>query len=219
MGLQHVERRLERFVEGAVAKAFRGGLQPVEIGRRLAREMDLRRTVGVHSVIAPNDFEVVLAPSDYHRFEPFADVLARELTEAAREHARSEGYELVGPIVVSLAADESLRPGIFQVDAELREGPGGGLPAWVVLPDGERIELGEELLTIGRLPDCGVVLSDANVSRHHAELRRAGTEVLVADLGSTNGTMVNGAPATDQPLQDGDVITVGSTAIRFEMAG
>jgi len=219
MGLQHVERRLERFVEGAVAKAFRGGLQPVEIGRRLAREMDLRRTMGVHGVIAPNDFEVVLAPGDYHRFEPFADVLVQELTEAARDHARTEGYEVIGPMVVSLAADGSLRPGIFQVDAELREGPGGGLPAYLILPDGDRIKLGEDVLVIGRQPDCGVVLSDPNVSRHHAELRRAGTQVLVADLGSTNGTMVNGAPATDQPLRDGDTITVGSTAISFEMVG
>ncbi len=206
-------------MEGAIAKAFRGGLQPVEIGRRLAREMDLRRTVGVHSVIAPNDFEVVLAPSDYHRFEPFADVLVRELVDAAWEHARSEAYELVGAIVVSLAADDAMRPGIFQVNAEFSEGPGGGLPAWLVLPDGERFELGEEPLTIGRLPDCAVVLSDPNVSRHHAEVRRVGTQALVADLGSTNGTRVNGAAATEEPLRNGDVITVGNTAILFEMAG
>lgn len=217
MGLQHVERRLERFVEGTIAKAFKGGLQPVEIGRRLAREMDLRRTVGVHGVIAPNDFEVVLATGDYYRFEPFVESLTRELAEAAREHATSEGYELIGPVVVNLAADDSLRPGIFSVDAELTEGPGGGLPAWLVLPDGERVELGEEALTIGRLPECAVALSDPNVSRHHAEVRRAGTQVLVADLGSTNGTRVNGAPTTERPLRDGDVITVGSTAIRFEM--
>ena len=68
MGLQQFERRLERLVEGAFAKAFRSGLQPVELGRRLSREMDLQRTVGVHGLIAPNKFTVALSPSDSERF-------------------------------------------------------------------------------------------------------------------------------------------------------
>ncbi|MBV9660615.1 MAG: DUF3662 domain-containing protein, partial [Acidimicrobiales bacterium] len=64
MGLQQFERRLERMVEGVFARAFRGGLQPVEIGRRLTREMDLRRTIAPKGVLAPNEFLVVLAPAD-----------------------------------------------------------------------------------------------------------------------------------------------------------
>jgi len=65
MGLQQFERRLERLVEGAFAKAFRGELQPVELGRRITREMDLRRAVGVHGFIVPNDFNIFLAPADF----------------------------------------------------------------------------------------------------------------------------------------------------------
>ena len=62
MGLQQFERRLERLVEGAFAKAFRGQLQPIELGRRLTREMDLRRAVGIHGFIVPNQFNIFLAP-------------------------------------------------------------------------------------------------------------------------------------------------------------
>src|SRR5471030_499379 len=99
MGLQQFEQRLERLVEGAFAKAFRGELQPIELGRRLTREMDLRRQLSVRGLIAPNVFEILLAKEDYERFGGLVDVLAREeLPNAAREHARSEGYAFVGAV-------------------------------------------------------------------------------------------------------------------------
>src|SRR5487761_2742845 len=100
MGLQQFEHRLERLVEGTFAKAFRGALQPVELGRRLTREMDLHRAVAVRGVIAPNAFEVLLSEGDYERFGGFVDVLAAELADAAREHAQSEGYVFLGPVDV-----------------------------------------------------------------------------------------------------------------------
>ena len=71
MGLQRFERGLERLVEGVFAKAFRSGLQPVELGRRLAREMDLRRSVGVNGMVAPNHYEIALSPVDAERFASF----------------------------------------------------------------------------------------------------------------------------------------------------
>jgi hypothetical protein len=208
MGLQQFEQRLERLVEGALSKALRGGLQPVEIGRRLAREMDLLRRVGMRGLIAPNSFVVSLSAPDAARFESFADALARELADIARDHARDEGYVFVGPVDVEIHRDPSLR--------EVAEGP-EGLPAGsLVLPDGSRVVLGTEPVVIGRLPECTVVLSDPNVSRRHAEVRRQGNEVVVADLRSTNGTRVNGIPVHEKALADGDEISVGTTALRFE---
>jgi hypothetical protein len=120
MGLQQFEQRLERLVEGAFSKALRGGLQPVEIARRLTREMDLMRRVGVHGLIAPNAFVVILSVPDAERFDSFADALARELGDAAREHARAEGYEFVGPVTVELRSLDTLRPGRFTVKARSR---------------------------------------------------------------------------------------------------
>jgi hypothetical protein len=217
MGLQQFEDRLERLVEGTLAKPFRSNLQPVEIGRRLTREMDLHRRVGVRGLIAPNSFSVTLAKADVDRFSNFLDALVRELAEAAREHARNEQYTFVGPIDVQILEGPRLRAGRFSVAAEVIEGPDGLAPAELVLPGGGRIHIEAAPIIIGRMPECGVVLSDPNVSRRHAEVLRVNEAFMVRDLGSTNGTKVNGAPVREQYLQSGDNITVGSTTIVFEM--
>jgi hypothetical protein len=178
MGLQKFEGRLERIVDGTFSKAFRGELHPVEIGRRLTREMDLRRRLGVHGLIAPNYF--------------------------------------VGPVTVTAIEDPGLRRGRFSILSEVREGPSGLSAASIVLADGERIVLGPEAITIGRLPESTVVVTDPNASRRHAEIRRVGNDVVVVDLNSTNGTRVNGAGIQERKLADGDEIVVGTTFLRFE---
>ncbi|MCU1493955.1 MAG: hypothetical protein JWO62_1719 [Acidimicrobiaceae bacterium] len=215
MGLQQFEQRLERLVEGAFAKAFRGELQPIELGRRLTREMDLQRALSVRGLIAPNTFAVLLSQEDYERFGGFVEVLSRELVDAAREHARAEGYSFLGPVQVRIGWNEDLSRSTFVVSSEVVEGeevPGG----WVVLPDGRRVAIADEPVTIGRLPECDIPLGDANVSRRHAELHRDGGNVFVVDLDSTNGTRVNGTPVRQQRLTDGDLVTVGITTFRFE---
>ena len=216
MGLQQFEQRLERLVEGVFAKAFRSGLQPVELGRRLTREMDLHRTVGVRGTIAPNHFTVALSQSDQERFASFAESLTRELCDAVREHARDESYGFVGPVEVKLEDDPSLGPGEFLVASEMVEAPGGARVAAVALGDGRRVVVGDDPVTIGRLPECDIVLADPNVSRRHAEVRRQGDDFVVVDLGSTNGTKVNGAGVKERRLTDGDEVTVGGTRLRFE---
>jgi hypothetical protein len=217
MGLQQFERRLERLVEGAFAKAFRGQLQPVELGRRLTREMDLRRAVGVHGFMVPNHFDVYLAPQDFQRFEAFGDALVRELVAAVKEHAGRENYHFVGPVEVEFHLDEDLSTSTFAIESDLQEGD--DLPAdWLVYPDGRRVGIGATVVTIGRLPECAVVLDDPNVSRRHAQVRREGDAVMVVDLGSTNGTRVNGVVVREHRLAPGDVVTVGGTALRFEHA-
>lgn len=216
MGLQQFERRLERLVEGVFAKAFRSGLQPVELGRRLTREMDANRAVGLRGAIVPNVFTFALSPADHERFASFADALTRELADAAREHARNEAYVFVGPVEVSLEEDPSLTAGMFLLSGEVHEAAGGGAVGSLVLPDGERVSVGEEPVSIGRLAECDVVLADSSVSRRHAEVRRQGSDFVVADLGSTNGTKVNGAGVKERRLVDGDEISVGSAKLRFE---
>lgn len=217
MVLQQFERRLERLVEGVFARTFRSGLQPVEIGRRLTREMDLYRTVGMRSLIAPNEFVVAVSAEDAARFEPFADVLVRELGEAARDHARAEGYGFLGPVEIRLDVDHSLPPGMFLVAGSFKEGPGGGRDAAVVLPDGTRVAVGTEPVVIGRLPGCSIVLEDANVSRRHAEVRRHRDGLVLTDLSSTNGTKVNGTTVQRCELNDGDRITMGRTTLSIEV--
>src|SRR6478752_2571713 len=125
MGLQQFERRLERLVEGVFAKAFRSGLQPVEIGRRLTREMDLRRTVAPRGTLTPNAFTVVLSASDRERFAPIEDELVEELISVARDHARTEGYVFLGKVSVELTTDDSLTKGMLLVSGEMTQAGGG----------------------------------------------------------------------------------------------
>ncbi len=215
MGLQRFERRLERLVEGGFGKAFRAGLQPVEIGRRLVRELDAGRTLGVRGTVAPNHFVVHVAGEDLARFEGFHESLITELCDTVRESARESNYRFVGPVEVHVVADPQAGLGSLGVEATIAAGEEGAAGA-LVLPDGRRIQLGEEPVRIGRLPDCAIALSDSQVSRHHSEVRRGEQGFTVVDLGSLNGTLVNGAAVQEHALTDGDVIRIGETEIRYE---
>lgn len=78
------------------------------------------------------------------------------------------------------------------------------------------IPITSNVITVGRHPDCDVVLDDITVSRRHAELRRTGDEVTVTDLGSLNGIYVNREPVDHTSLTDGDTIWVGKYRLRFQ---
>lgn len=218
MALQEFERRLERLVEGVFAKAFRRGLTPIEVGRRLTREMDVRRTVGVRGLIAPNQFRVSVSSDDYTAvIEKMENELRRDLGAYAREHAREEGYHLVGPIDVSFEVDEGLGAGEFRVASDMAEGEGGGPLGALVDAKGNRVQITSQPVTVGRHPECDVVLNDHEVSRQHAEVRRDEDGFVIVDLGSLNGTKVNGAGVKgSRTLHDGDSIVIGAHTFRFE---
>jgi len=204
-------------IEGAFGLAFKSGLRPVELGRRLVREMDDNRSVDVRGrTLVPNSFTVELSTEDHDQFADIADTLTRELAEAAREHARDEGYHFLGPVEVTLQAEEAMRTGSFQIVGRLREGRGGVGAGSLLLPTGDRLPLGDKTITVGRRPESSIVLGDPNVSRNHAEVRPHGMGYLLVDLGSTNGTRVNGVRVSNQALQDGDEIMFGNTVVRFE---
>lgn len=217
MALQEFERRLERLVEGVFAKAFRRGVTPIEVGRRITREMDVQRTVGVRGLIAPNKFTVALCKEDHEQLAGMANKLKGDLAGLAREHAKQEGYSLVGPVEVELTVDEKIGRGEFLVASEMAESEDGGPAGAVVLADGSRVRIGPEPISIGRYPDNDVVLPEDEVSRHHAEVRRLDGGFHVVDLNSLNGTKVNGSGVTDRRLEDGDVIQIGVHSLRFEL--
>jgi hypothetical protein len=217
MGLKGFERRLERLVEGVFAKAFRSSLRPVELGRRLIREMDDQRTVNVQgNVAAPNHFTITLGPEDHAQFAEIEESLLRALADEARTHARDENYVFMGPVEVLLKKDDDLGVGSFGLSARFKEGVGGTSGGSVVLEDGTRFVLSDQVTTIGRSADSTIRLADASVSRRHAEIRPTGDGWTVVDLGSTNGTRVNGAPVKERRLQDGDTVAAGDATLRFE---
>ncbi len=215
MALSGFERRLEKFVEGAFSKAFRSGLQPIEVGRRIAREMNSGRTIGLRGPVVPNHFLVLLSREDTARFESFAKALAQELKVAACDHASDEQYHFLGPVTVELAEDLKKRKGNFEVVATIEESK---LPpaAQFRLPDGTRVAVGE-LITIGRTPECDITLTDQKTSRVHAEVRFVPGGHLLVDLASTNGTLVNSTLVKEHLLVDGDTITIGNANLYYEV--
>ena len=142
--------------------------------------------------------------------------MLRELAEAARDHAHDEGYIFVGPVGAELVVDVTLRTGSFHIDARLREGPAGAGRARCVLPSGERLPLGEAGGHVRAPPESTLVLADPNVSRNHAEIRPPGNGYVLVDLGSTNGTRVNGTRIATTSSREGDEVTFGNTVFRFE---
>lgn len=150
------------------------------------------------------------------------DELVDELIAVARDHAEIERYTFVGPLSVVMETDDQLSPGMVLVSGEMARHE-ESVRSRLKLPDGRTIKLTDQPVTIGRLPECTIVLGDPNVSRLHAEVRpassdRSGTpQYEIADKGSTNGTKVNGMPVVGaRVLASGDTITLGATAIGYE---
>ncbi|MFV1990375.1 MAG: FhaA domain-containing protein, partial [Acidimicrobiales bacterium] len=219
MGLKGFERRLERLVEGAFSRAFRSGLRPVQLGRRLVREMDDKRTLGVSGdQVAPNQFLVVISESDFERLTGVKTSLERDLAETARDHARSENYKFLGPVAVEVLGEINVREGDFDITATFAEAEGVQGAGSLVIDSEVRVPLEAPVVILGRLAECSVQLSDPNVSRQHAELNNVEGGWVITDLGSMNGTRVNGYPIGEQRLADGDIITIGQHTIRFEIS-
>ena len=124
MGLQSIERTLERMVESVFSRSSRRGLRPVELGRRLLRHMDEHRSVDVKGRrLVPNAFTFYLSPTDHAAFADIDHALRHELAEAAREYAREEGFGMVGPVSITFEVDQQLKTGRFGIFSHMREAP------------------------------------------------------------------------------------------------
>jgi hypothetical protein len=228
--LARFERALERIVEGSVAGVFRLRVQPAEIGRRLERAMLDGRVTSVGTSLAPNVYEVRLHPEDVARFTSWEQALSREMETWLAELAFARGLSTVGPIQVRLVEDASV--GRRSVQAEGRYDPGAApaeksrrsargltrplrlLPTDPGLP---QVSLVSSPVRVGRATDNDLVLTDPEVSRHHARLEPDGHGWRAVDLGSTNGTWVNGVRLNTGTITAGDEIAFGG--IRYTVAG
>lgn len=276
--LSDFEDRIGNVVEGGFARVFRSPVQPAEIARKLAREMERRKVVGVGKVYAPTLYNVLLSEADDAQLGGFAETLAGELETYLVSEARDHSYALATRPVVRFLVDDELKLGRFDVigellspeemAAELNEelpASSGGLPtdsdsrvgsiaaAAPVVPvvragllyDAEAEEcvaaaalagdlepvpalstvtirgldrdvvLSGNRMVVGRLASCDVCLADANTSRQHAAFVREGAGWAIEDLGSTNGTLLNGKRVDSARLIDGDVIVVGVTELVY----
>lgn len=181
------------------------------------REIDANQSVAVDGALAvPNHYWVYISTADYERFQEVETPLTNELIEAARTHIADESYRVLGPVSVVLVEAADYPEGTLQVQAQWREGAISPSAAELVLETGERFAIGDEPFTVGRLPNCSLILSDENVSRTHATIQRVPGGWTLTDAGSTNGTTVNGTRVSEAQLQPGDQIVFGATPATFE---
>lgn len=252
--LKKLEEKIQGLFEGGFGRAFKSPVQPVELARKLAKEMDEHKVISVSRVYVPNEYSLFLSPGDHQQFEAYEDHLKEDLADYLTEHAREEGHDLLSRPIIIIETDEDLAVGEFGIATRMVSAPDAPAPdapapepepgATVVYrpsPPGtmsvgaeearrqglarEKItltagnqayEVDKRVVLIGRSRQCDLVLPDSNVSRQHAELRQRHGDYVIVDLGSTNGVEVNGNKVESLALANGDVITLGTTRVRFE---
>jgi hypothetical protein len=214
--LDSFERGLERAVNGAFAKTFRSGIQPVEIAAALRGELDKKAAVVSRDrIIAPNAFTVSLSAADSDRMSALGGTLRDELMTLVQKHARTQGYSFSGPLSIDIVRDESLSTGTLRVESGAVE----GRVSWQGVLDiaGRRYPLTKSRTVIGRGSDADITLADSGTSRAHVEVLWDGEHAMVRDLKSTNGTKLGGRPVTQATLPPDATITIGRTDIVFRI--
>src|SRR4051812_7885413 len=247
--LRSLESKLAGLVEGTFSRAFKSEVRPVEIARKLAKEMDEHTVQSLSRTYAPNEYVVWLSPEDRENIRSYENELRDELGGYLLEHARRERVALVTRPQIEFRTDERLRLGEFGIQARLvrpaerdDHEPSQGEHAHTMVystsdrlseqlqqpdfrrgtarlrVDGRTEIIGSGGAVLGRSRDCDVVLDDANVSRHHAEIRPSGASWIIVDLGSTNGVKVNGRRIDGpQSLRPGDAVDLGTSHVTFEV--
>jgi FhaA, N-terminal domain/FHA domain len=166
MVLRTIEQKIEALVEGVFGRAFRTNVQPVELARKLAKEMDDHRQVSVSRVYVPNEYSVYLSPQDRAQFEGYEGSLVGELQEYLAEHAGRESYALLTSPRVLLETDEDLEMGEFGIATRMVQPEPGGPEADGVPPE-PAIEAGATMIYKPRaqVPTEGATPAEPGIER------------------------------------------------------
>jgi hypothetical protein len=223
--LQRFEKRLEGMVEGAFARMFKGVVHPVEILNALQREAEAQKSpLPGGRFLVPNRYLVLLSAGDQARLASYTAALGRELAQAHTEYLGEQGWTVYGDVVVEIVrGDDALDTGSFRVVAQVHTGDtasyGAGAGVRLVTEDGRNYPLGIGPTVVGRGDGASVRLADVGASREHARVDYDGQQVALTDLGSANGTFVNGRRVETVTLNPGDAIQIGGTRLTLRTDG
>ena len=218
--LQRFEKRLEGMVEGTFAKVFKGVVHPVEILNAMQGEANANKApMSGGRILVPNRYVIELSPADHARLAPFAAALAQELAQSQAEYIGEQGWAVYGDVLVEISRGDDLEVGRFRIVAQVHTGGevarGDGRGVRLVSEDGSNYPLATGSTIIGRGERAGLRLADVGASRQHARLDFDGRQAVLTDLGSANGSLVNGHRVTAVTLNPGDEIVIGTTRLAF----
>lgn len=224
-GLQRFEQRLEQLISGAFARAFRSAVQPVEISAALQREVDNNAQIlSRDRRLVPNTFHVELSPTDLERLAPYESPLAGELTDSLRDHAEQQSYVFPGPVRIEFEAADDLTTGRFRVRSAAQAKVTHNATDTMVSRakffldiNGVKHPVNPPGLVVGRGTEADLRINDPGVSRRHAQFLLDGQRLTVSDLGSTNGTLVDGNRAQQATLYDGSTVRIGNTTMTVSL--
>lgn len=223
--LDNFEKKLDQMVNAPFQRAFKDVVQPVEIAAKLQQAMDTRvAIISRGRTVVPNFYTVELSPHDNERLAEIATTVRQELIGVLREHATVQRYTFQGSVDVVLEEDPTLDTGVFRVRSATKPDAHPPEPEPIVvagytghpqLTVGEKTyQLTKSRTRIGRGVGADIAVEDAGVSRAHAEIL-LGNPTVIRDLGSTNGTKVDGRKVAESPLHDGAQITIGNTNMTY----
>jgi hypothetical protein len=214
--LDNFERGLERAVNGAFAKTFRSGLQPVEVTSALRRELDTKAVVVARDrILVPNQFTVNLSPVDYSTMSAVGPSLIDEFILQVERHATAQRYSFAGGISIALKSDVKLAEGVVDIDSVSVRGAVAWTPMLEI--DGIMHPLAGSRTIIGRGSEADITVDDTGISRKHVEILWDGKRGQARDLGSTNGSKLNGLKLAKAPLEPDSLIEIGRTRIIFRV--
>lgn len=218
--LRSIEKGLERAVNGAFAKTFRSGVQPVEIASAIRREIDTNAAVVSRDrIIAPRSYAVHLNPADAEAMSRLGSALVEELHALVSKHARDQGYSFAGPLSITLVDDDAVAAGMIDVAVGDSQTSSRAGVSWqgVIEVDGRRHTLTSARTVIGRGSDAQITITDPGSSRKHVEVLWDGERAMLRDLGSTNGTKIDGHRVREAALPSETVFTIGRTSLVFRV--
>ena len=212
-----IERFCAGLIERAFAKTFPSDLEPAQIARKLVSTMEARTRDHDGVLRAPGSYAVYVNEADFERLAEHQKYLERAWAELVRDLAAKVGIRLEGGKArVKMAPRASVPVGAIDIEVGAEAASKGfRLRTVEGVPPGEIYSIGRQA-RIGRSEEGEIVLFDPSVSRVHAVVEVHAGKAVVRDLGSTNGTYLNGQRVETESLRDGDELRFGNTRMRFE---
>lgn len=234
--LDNLEQRLDRIVNGSFSKAFKSEVQPVELGAALQQEIDNRADTINGQTVVPNIFIIELGPVDHERLFPYLETLSSELGALADSYSREQRYTVIDAAHITFSLDQELETGVFRIRSTATKRPQiTHLPPsidqdstpqmpkaafvseaspYLTSVTGEEFKITKSVTNIGRGTEADIQIDDTSVSRLHCSII-LGSDVLIRDLDSTNGTVVDGVRTSESLLRDGSIIKIGNITLTY----